>query len=49
MTGIDVLVDKFVIAGWHVHYTRLDDKHIDTHNELGEHGDEHAVDLVRRH
>jgi len=28
---------------------RLDDKRVDAHSELGGHGDERAVDLVKRH
>lgn len=41
-----ILVSKFVIADQHVHCTRLENKHIDAHGELGEHGDERVVDLM---
>jgi hypothetical protein len=38
-----VLVNKLVVAGRHVHCMHLDDKRIDAHDELGEHGDERTV------
>ncbi len=50
--GTSILVDKFVIAGRHVHCACLDNKRLNTHSELGElgeHGDEHAIDLTARH
>ncbi len=49
IVGIGVLIDKLVVAGRHVHCAGLDDKCIDTHGELGEHGDEHMVDLAGHH
>ncbi len=49
MAGTNILVDKLVVAGRHVHCTRLDDKRVDAHGELGEHGDECVVDLAGRH
>ncbi len=47
--GTGILVDKLLIASQHVHGARLDDKHVDAHGELGEHGDERAIDLAGRH
>lgn len=47
--GTGILVNKFVIADRHVHCTCLEDKHIDAHGELKEHGDERAIDLTERH
>lgn len=44
-----VLVSKLVIADRHVHCTHLNDKCIDAHGELGEHGDERAVHLAKHH
>ncbi len=44
-----VLVGKLIVAGRHVHCAHLDDKRVDAHDELGEHGDEHVVDLVEHH
>ncbi len=47
--GTNILVDKLVIVGRHVHCARLDNKRLNTHNELREHGDERAIDLTRCH
>jgi len=44
-----VLIGNLVIAGRHVHCAHLDDKHVDAHGELGEHGDERAANLVGHH
>ncbi len=44
-----IFIGKLVIAGRHVHYAHLDDKCLNTHSELGEHGDERTIDLTGRH
>jgi len=49
IAGTSILVGKLVIAGRHVHCARLDNKRLNTHSELGEHGDERAIDLTRCH
>ncbi len=49
IAGTGVLVDKLVVASRHVLCARLDDKHVDAHSELGEHGDERTIDLAGRH
>ncbi len=48
-TGTGILVDKLVIAGRHVHCACLDNKRLKTRSELGEHGNERAIDLTGRH
>ncbi len=47
--GTSILVDKFVIVGWHVHCAHLDNKRLNTHSELGEHGDECVINLTECH
>ncbi len=49
MAATGILIDKLIVAGWHVHCTHLDDKRVDAHDELGEHGNERAVNLAGRH
>ncbi len=48
-TRTSILVGKLVIANRHVHCARLDNKRRNTHSELGEHGNERAIDLTGRH
>jgi hypothetical protein len=45
-TRMNILINKLVVAGQHIDYGCLDDKCVDTHDELREHGNESVVNLV---